>query len=83
MAATRTQLLRSAGKNREQVRIEYTDRRGKQIVRTVRPYEIRGGMLWATDTRHGAGHIHSFKMARVRSAATVGRKYRPRWEVKL
>ena len=78
-----TPIFRQAGKNREQVRIEYTDRKGKRIVRTVRPYEIRGGYLWATDTTHGAAHIHSFKIARVKKADPVGRKYRPRWEVKL
>jgi predicted DNA-binding transcriptional regulator YafY len=78
-----TPVFRKAGKNREQVRIEYTDRHGKDIVRTVRPYEIRGGYVWATDTKHGAAHIHKFKLSRVRSAAPVGRNFKPRWEVKL
>jgi predicted DNA-binding transcriptional regulator YafY len=81
MAGTPT--VRKAGKARAQVRIEYTDKRGKNIVRTIRPYEIRGGYLWATDTRHGAGHIHSFKISRIRSAETVNRKFKPRWNVKL
>lgn len=81
MAGTPT--VRKAGKAREQVRIEYTNRQGKQIVRTVRPYEIKGGYLYATDTKHGAGHIHSFKLSRIQNAETVGRKFKPRWEVKL
>lgn len=83
MARTNTQTFKTAGKNREQVRIEYTDKNGKEMVRTVRPYEIRGGYLWATDTKHGAGHIHSFKVSRVRSSQPVGRKFKPVWDVKL
>lgn len=78
-----TKELRQAGKDRQQIRIEYTDRAGRNIVRTVRPYEIRGGYLWATDTKHGAGHIHSFKISRVRSVTPVAHKFKPRWDVKL
>jgi predicted DNA-binding transcriptional regulator YafY len=81
MAGTST--IRKAGKDREQVRIEYTDKNGKQMVRTIRPYEVRGGYVWATDTKHGAGHIHSFKVSRIKSAAPVGRNFKPRWDVKL
>lgn len=81
MAGTPT--FRKAGKDRQQVRIEYTNKNGKGMVRTVRPYEIRGGYLWATDTTHGAGHIHSFKLSRVRSATPVDKTYKPRWEIKL
>jgi predicted DNA-binding transcriptional regulator YafY len=81
MAGTPT--FRKAGKTRNQVRIEYTDRKGRNIVRNVRPYEIKNGYLWATDTRHGAGRIHSFKISRVRSAEPLENRYRPRWDVKL
>jgi predicted DNA-binding transcriptional regulator YafY len=76
-------VFRKAGKERQQVRIEYTNREGRNIVRTVRPYEIRGGYLWASDTTHGAGRIHSFKLSRVRDAQPVAHKFHPRWEVKL
>jgi predicted DNA-binding transcriptional regulator YafY len=76
-------VFRKAGKNRQQVRIQYTDRHGRNIVRTVRPYEIKGGRLWATDTTHGAGKIHSFKLARVRAATAIENRYHPRWPVKL
>lgn len=78
-----TDIFRKAGKNRQQVKIEYTGRNGRTVQRTVRPYEIRGGYLWATDTTHGAAHIHSFKLSRVRKAEPVGRKYRPRWPIKF
>ena len=76
-------VIRQAGKDREQVRIEYTDRHGRTVVRTIRPYEVRGGYVWATDTTHGAGHIHSFKASRIKSAEPVGRNFKPRWDVKL
>lgn len=76
-------VIRKAGKNREQVRIEYTDRNGRTMVRTIRPYEIRGNYVWASDTTHGAGHIHSFKASRIKSAEPIGKGYKPRWEVKL
>jgi predicted DNA-binding transcriptional regulator YafY len=81
MAGTPT--FRKAGKEKQQVRIEYTDRHGKAMVRTVRPYEIKGGYLWASDTKHGAGRIHSFKLSRVKSATPVEKKFKPRWEIKL
>lgn len=81
MAGTPT--IRKAGKNRNQVKIEYQRRDGKVVTRTVRPYEIKGGMLWATDTKHGAGHIHSFKLSRVRNAEPLNKTYKPRWDVKL
>jgi predicted DNA-binding transcriptional regulator YafY len=75
--------IREAAKNRQQVRIEYTDKNGKAIVRTIRPYESKGGYLWATDDRHGAGRIHSFKVSRIKSAEPIDRKFKPRWDVKL
>ena len=79
-----TPIIRKAGKDKQQVRIEYTNRQGKNIVRTIRPYEIKGGYLYATDTLHGAGHIHSFKVSRIRSAEPLDRKFKPRWNgVKL
>lgn len=78
-----TPVFKQAGKDREQVRIEYINREGKAIVRTVRPYEIKGGYLYATDTKHGAGHIHSFKVSRIKSAEPVGKNFKPRWDVKL
>ena len=81
MAGTPT--FRKAGKSRQQVRIQYRDRRGRIIVRNIRPYEIKAGYLWATDTRHGAGRIHSFKITRVLSTELLPKKYRPRWEVKF
>lgn len=81
MAGTPT--FRKAGKTQNQVKIEYTRRDGKTVVRTIRPYEIKGGYLWATDTKHGAGHIHSFKLSRVQSAKPLENRFKPRWEVKL
>lgn len=81
MAGTPT--FRKAGKDRTQVKIEYQRRDGKTVTRTIRPYEIKGGYLWATDTKHGAGHIHSFKINRVKSVEPLKTGYRPRWEIKL
>jgi predicted DNA-binding transcriptional regulator YafY len=78
-----TPIIRQAGKDKQQVKIQYTNRQGKSITRTIRPYEIRGGYLYATDTVHGAGHIHSFKVSRIKSAEPVERKYKPNWPVKL
>jgi predicted DNA-binding transcriptional regulator YafY len=75
--------IRKAGKNNEQVKIEYTDRRGKNITRTIRPYEVKGGYLWASDTAHGATRIHSFKVSRIKSATPTGKRFKPVWPGKL
>jgi predicted DNA-binding transcriptional regulator YafY len=75
--------IRDAAKNKQQVRIEYTNKEGKAITRTIRPYESKGGYLYATDSMHGAGHIHSFKVSRIKSATPVDKKFRPKWDIKL
>lgn len=56
---------------------------GRIVKRTVRPYEIRGGTLWATDTIHGSDRIHNFHTRRVLSArpSRPGHTFQPRWKV--
>jgi predicted DNA-binding transcriptional regulator YafY len=78
-----TPIIRQAGKDQQQVKIKYTNRQGKNITRTIRPYEIKKGYVYATDSVHGAGHIHSFKVSRIQSAEPVERGYKPKWPVKF
>jgi predicted DNA-binding transcriptional regulator YafY len=78
-----TPVIRKAGKARQQVQIEYVNKKGKTIRRLIRPYEIKNGMVYATDNNHGAGRIHSFKQSRIKSAEMVEKKFKPRWDVKL
>lgn len=56
---------------------------GRVVSRRVRPYEVRGGTLWATDTIHGASRIHNFLTRRVLSIrpSRPGRTFRPQWKV--
>ena len=57
---------------------------GNVVVRRVRPYEIKSGQFWATDTIHGATRIHKFLMPRILSAepSDPPSHYRPVWPVK-
>jgi predicted DNA-binding transcriptional regulator YafY len=55
---------------------------GGVIERTIRPYEMKNGYLYATDTLHGAGQIHAFIVDRILdSAVDESRTFRPRWPV--
>jgi predicted DNA-binding transcriptional regulator YafY len=75
--------IRKAGKSKHQVQIQYTSVSGRAISRTIRPYEIKDGMLFATSNKHGANQICSFKVNRIKSAKPLEKKFKPRWEVKL
>lgn len=64
--------------------ISYTKKTtGKTVRREVRPYEVRGDTLWASDTVHGAGKIHEFKLRNIHSIVGTNRGYRPVWPVKV
>ena len=64
--------------------ISYTkNTTGKTVKREIRPYEVRGDTLWASDTVHGAGKIHEFKLRNIQSIVGTSRGYHPRWPVKI
>lgn len=56
---------------------------GRTVTRHVRPYEIRGGVFWGTDTLHGAQRIHKFYTRRILDATPEEASYRPVWAVQI
>lgn len=69
----------------ERIRLRYTTVDGATIDRTVAPYEVKPHpssgvtMLYATDTIHGDGQIHSFRYSGIEDAALTGEPFRPVW----
>jgi len=61
---------------------------GETVDREIRPYEVKslknGRLaLYATDTLHGAGQIHSFLVANIRSVGAPDGRFKPRWPVQF
>lgn len=76
-------LIAEAASNRKRVAIVYVNRAGKEIKRSIAAYEIKNGYVWATDSKHGPDHIHSFKVDKIKEARALTTKFKPEWEVQL
>lgn len=75
-------VLREAFRTGERVRITYDSQKKGRIQREIRPYEVDGPVLWATDTLHGAGRIHRFYRANIVAAVPVtNTSFAPRWPI--
>lgn len=76
-------VLAEAFKTGERLRIQYDSLAKGLVEREIRPYEVEGDTLWASDTIHGAGRIHRFYLSRIRQITPVrGTTFTPRWEVR-
>jgi len=73
----------------QRVTIEYRKKDGSVVEREIRPYEIKPHrtsgrlMVYASDTLHGAGQIHSFIAGNIRDVSEPEGTFRPRWPVQL
>ena len=81
--------IEEAGADEETLDIVYLKKTtGEMVERTIRPYEMKphrhtGALvLYATDTLHGAGNIHSFLVNNIRKTdLEESRPFRPKWPV--
>jgi len=78
-------IIRLAATNGNRVMITYKRKRDDTVVkREIRPYEDAGRLIYATDTAHGAGVIHSFLKSRILNAKTVkDSRFERKWRVKF
>lgn len=84
--ATPIETVRAGARLGNRVQIAYSKKTAGDaiVVRDVRPYEEKGRFLYATDTLHGAGKIHSFIKGRILDAEVVpNTSYKPVWPVKM
>ena len=75
------QTLKQGGREQRRVRLRYTRLDGKTVTRTVDPYEIRAGNVFAVCRTHG--RIHEFRLAGIQKATLLKTGYRPKWPVQL
>lgn len=76
------EVIRQQAKNQQLVSFVYTNKNNETQRRSVEPYEIRDGYLWAVDTEKPE-HVRRYIMDRIREAKPVNQSYDPRWDVKL
>ena len=75
------QIIREGGRTLTTVEIQYVDSKGQTSVRETEPYEIKEGKYWGYCCVRG--EIRQFKLDRIISASLTGRKYSPRFPVKV
>ena len=62
---------------------------GELVEREIRPYEVKphpatGNLVvYATDTLHGSGQIHSFLVGNIRSTEVLPGTFKPTWPVQI
>lgn len=75
------QTIREGGRTLTTVEIQYVDSKGRTSVRETEPYEIKEGKYWGYCYRRQ--EIRQFKLENITSASLTGRKYSPRFPVKV
>lgn len=73
--------IQQAARERRVLRLSYLDKKGIHTVRSVEPYEIRDGKLWAYCLQRNG--IRQFEMNRIVQAVLSDKAYVPRHEVKI
>lgn len=74
-------VFEEAARNRNTVRMTYTDAKGDVTTRNVEPYEIRGNKLWAY-CRKKKG-IRQFDMNKIDKAKPTKNIFIPKWDIKM
>jgi predicted DNA-binding transcriptional regulator YafY len=75
------QTIREGGRTLTTVEIQYIDSKRQTTIRETEPYEIKEGKYWGYC--YVRGKIRQFKLENIISASLTGRKYSPRFPVKL
>lgn len=75
------QNIQQAALERRVLRLSYLDKKGIHTVRSVEPYEIKNGKLWAHCLQRDG--IRQFEMNRIVQAVVSEKRFVPRHEVKI
>ncbi len=75
------QTIREGGRTLTTVEIQYIDSKRQTTIRETEPYEIKEGKYWGYC--YVREEIRQFKLENIISASLTGRKYSPRFPVKL
>lgn len=75
------QTIREGGRTLTTVEIQYVDSKGRTSVRETEPYEIKERRYWGYC--YHRQEIRQFKLENITSANLTGRKYSPRFPVKV
>lgn len=75
------QNIQQAAFERRVLRISYLDKKNVHTVRSVEPYEIKNGKLWAHCLQRNG--IRQFEMNRIVQAVVSEKSFVPRHEVKI
>lgn len=75
------QNISKAARERKLLKISYIDKKKIHTTRTVEPYEIKNGKLWAyCVAKHG---IRQFDVNQIIQAVVTEKTFEPRYPVKL
>ena len=75
------QNIQRAALERRVLKISYLDKKGTHTIRSVEPYEIKNGKLWAHCLQRNG--IRQFELNRIVQAVLSDRSFAPRHEVKI
>jgi predicted DNA-binding transcriptional regulator YafY len=73
--------IETSAKNKNVLRIKYTDLKDQASIRNVEPYEIRGDKLWAYCRKRKS--IRQFDLNRIQQANVTKYTYFPKWPIKI
>jgi predicted DNA-binding transcriptional regulator YafY len=76
-----TSKISEAAQKQQLLRISYIDSKNKATVRTVEPYEIKDGKLYAFCTNKQA--IRAFLLSGVYAAEVTDQSFEPRFPIKI
>lgn len=79
--AISTSEIQLAANEQRLLKIAYNDAKNQQTVRTVEPYEIKDGKLFAYCTQ--AQNIRAFKLERIFSTKAMDLTFEPRFPIKI
>lgn len=75
------QNISQAARERKLLKISYIDKKKIHTTRTVEPYEIKGGKLWAYCVAKNG--IRQFDVNQIIQAVVTEKTFEPRYPVKL
>lgn len=75
------QNIQQAAIERRVLKISYLDKKGTHTIRSVEPYEIKNGKLWAHCLQRNG--IRQFDLNRIVQAVLSDKSFVPRHEVKI
>lgn len=79
VSSTIMQAIKEAADKKTLLQISYVDKSNKPSIRTVEPYEIKNGKLFAYCTAKDG--IRAFNLENIQSAELHYNEYKPRFEI--